>query len=155
MNTNGAAKDGLTAGGGMLRDHQGFHKANFFCFYGDGTNNSAKCSAILDGLNLCNTLGYRDIFIHSDSTLAISWCTKLAKPPWNILVWMRKICDLSEQLNVSFLYIYREGNKAADHLASLGLKHKSDGAANTITDKTPKPILLGDCLNLPNLRFKP
>ncbi|KAF5193181.1 Ribonuclease h domain [Thalictrum thalictroides] len=154
MNTDAAAKEGLTTGGGILRDHQGVHIANFFCFYGDGTNNSAECKAILDGRNLCNILRHKDIWIHSYSTLAISWCTKQAKPPWNLMVWIKRIWDLLETLNVGFLHIYRQGNKDADHLASLGLKHLTDGTANINSDKVLKPILSGDTLNLPNIRFR-
>ncbi|KAF5191361.1 Ribonuclease h domain [Thalictrum thalictroides] len=155
LNTDGAAMNGVSAGGGILRDHQGRHMANFFNFYGEGTNNQAECRAILDGLTICKTMDITDIqiHIHTDSRMAMQWCTRQLKPPWHLKVWLRRIWTISEGLQVVYKHIYREGNKAADHIASLGLKYLSDGVANPHLDRSLKAFITGDSLNIPNIRL--
>ncbi|KAF5182220.1 Ribonuclease h domain [Thalictrum thalictroides] len=93
LNTDGVAMNGVSAGGGILRNHQGRHLANFFHFYGEGTNNTAECRAILDGLTLGKSLDITNIqiHIHTDSKMALQSCTRQIKPPWHLMTWLRRI----------------------------------------------------------------
>ncbi|KAF5179844.1 hypothetical protein FRX31_030568 [Thalictrum thalictroides] len=64
LNTDGAASEGLAAGGGILRDKYGNHLLNFFSFYGDGSNNVAESRAILDGILTCKRQGFTKFIIY-------------------------------------------------------------------------------------------
>ncbi|KAF5180733.1 hypothetical protein FRX31_029662 [Thalictrum thalictroides] len=117
--------------------------ANFFSYYGNGTNNEAESRAIMEGISLCKSLGYHNILILTDSNLCFKWFYKLFKIPWPLRVWWKRIWDIAATCQVTVEHTYREGNKAADHLASLGIKHKGDGAANCHVDINFKQFLVG------------
>ncbi|KAF5203197.1 hypothetical protein FRX31_007220 [Thalictrum thalictroides] len=154
LNTDGAACNNHAAGGGIVRYRRGVHLANFFTYYGNGTNNEAESRAILEGISLCKSLGYCNILILTDSNLCFKWFSKVFKIPWPLRVWWKKIWDIAASCQVTIEHTYREGNYAADHLASLGIKHRGDGAANCQVDNKFKQILVGDSLNIPNIRFR-
>ncbi|KAF5197613.1 Ribonuclease h domain [Thalictrum thalictroides] len=154
LNTDGAACNNHAAGGGIVRDRHGVHLAIFFTYYGNGTNNEAESMAILEGISLCKSLGYCNILILTDSNLCFKWFYKVFKIPWPLRVWWKKIWDFATSCQVTIEHTYREGNYAADHLASLGIKHRGDGAANCQVDNKFKQILVGDRLNIPNIRFR-
>ncbi|KAF5184553.1 hypothetical protein FRX31_025861 [Thalictrum thalictroides] len=86
LNTDGAACNEVAAGGGIVRDSRGTHLANFFSYYGNGTNNEAESRAILDGITLCRKLGFSDILVLTDSLLCYKWFYKLFKIPWSISI---------------------------------------------------------------------
>lgn len=49
LKSNGAIKGGLTGGGGVIRLWLGEYIANYFSYYGQGTSNSAKTRALMEG----------------------------------------------------------------------------------------------------------
>ncbi|KAF5186005.1 hypothetical protein FRX31_024408 [Thalictrum thalictroides] len=91
LNTDGTWKDGLAAGGGVIRRGDGSHISNFFSFYGPGTNNLAESRAILDGIALCVLMGYTNIQLQTDSKLALGWLNRDLRIPWFLKVWWRHI----------------------------------------------------------------
>lgn len=60
LHMDGATKNDIASGGGLLKDHNGPNTANFFAFYSSCTNNLAESRTLLDGLKnqykvkLCN-----------------------------------------------------------------------------------------------------
>ncbi|KAF5202087.1 hypothetical protein FRX31_008326 [Thalictrum thalictroides] len=98
-------------------------------------------------------MGLTHVVIYTNSLLASQWFQKVIKPPWHLLAWWRKIHEEVHLDNFQIKHVYREGNRAVDHLARLGIKFKSDGAANCSTDKTLRQITLGDRLQIPNIRL--
>ncbi|KAF5201191.1 hypothetical protein FRX31_009221 [Thalictrum thalictroides] len=152
LNTDGASQEGEAAGGGVMRDHEGTHISNYFCFYGKGTNNWAETRAILDGLIFCDMLGFTRIQIQTDSKMALHWFNRSLEAPWHLKVWWQHIHSLSQKMQVSILHVYREGNNLADYLSKMGIKKKIKGAINVNIDARFKQISRGDKSQVPNIR---
>ncbi|KAF5176952.1 Ribonuclease h domain [Thalictrum thalictroides] len=108
------------AGGGILRNANGQHIANFFSFYGEGTNNVAETRALLDGLDMCQDLCIDKIQIRTDSTLVVKWFLNLIEVPWHLRTWWRKIQIQARFLDIKMVHVYREGNSLADYLSKQG-----------------------------------
>ncbi|KAL2505032.1 RNase H domain-containing protein [Abeliophyllum distichum] len=119
INTDGCVKDGVASGGGIIRDSSGQCIRAFFSFYGDCTILEAELRAILDGIILAQRLGLSVLWVESDSTLAIHCITK-GGGPWNIQATLRHIRHLLALDRDTITHIFREGNQAADLLASEG-----------------------------------
>ncbi|KAF5182656.1 hypothetical protein FRX31_027758 [Thalictrum thalictroides] len=153
LNTDGASQDGEAVGGGVMRDHEGAHLSNYFSYYGKGTNNLAETRAILDGLTYCEMLGYARIQIQTDSKMSLQWFNRSLETPWHLKVWWQLIHSLSQNMQVTILHVYREGNNSADHLSKVGIRKKSKGAININADSRLKQILMGDKAQIPNIRY--
>lgn len=63
LNMDGASRDNLASGGGIIRLSAGDHVVNFFNFFGEGSSNLAETRALLDGLELCKLQNDLDMHI--------------------------------------------------------------------------------------------
>ncbi|KAF5182399.1 hypothetical protein FRX31_028016 [Thalictrum thalictroides] len=154
LNSDGAAKCGLAAGGGIIRDVEGNHLSNYFSFYGKGTNNLVETRAILDGVALCAMLGYNRVYLQTDSKMALQWLNQTIPIPWHLRLWWRHYRNVTKNMTIMAIHVYREGNTPADHLSKQGLLHKCMGGINNQVDKTLKLALLSDKENIPYIRHK-
>lgn len=66
LNTDGSSRNGMAAGGGIIRDYKGSALVAFSTFYGPGTNTFAEARAPLFGLMLCYRLGYSKVAVESE-----------------------------------------------------------------------------------------
>ncbi|KAF5190667.1 hypothetical protein FRX31_019744 [Thalictrum thalictroides] len=153
LNTDGAAANDHASGGGTLRDRNAIEVANFFAYYGEGSNNLAETRAILDGIILSKSLGFRKIQIQTDSKLARNWFNSKNSIPFHLKRWWEIIHDECKDLVTECIHIYREANNVADYLAKTGLKHQSNGGVNRHNDQTYKKLIKGDAIGLPYLRY--
>ncbi|KAL2486409.1 Uncharacterized protein Adt_31165 [Abeliophyllum distichum] len=87
------------------------------------TYKQAELRAILDGIILAQRLGLSDLWVESDSTLAIHCITK-GGGPWHIQATIRHIRHLLVLDRDTITHIYREGNQVADLLASEGWERR-------------------------------
>ncbi|XP_043710209.1 uncharacterized protein LOC122659126 [Telopea speciosissima] len=100
--------------------------AGFASFYGDCSNDIVELRALRDGLKMCERLGYTEIQANSDSTATIMTVMKGRHGNWKGWYWMQEIQVLINRIKPKISFTYREGNRAADYLASLACEQKRD-----------------------------
>ena len=130
------------AGSGAMIKYDNFNESNHFdislCEYvGNTTNNVAEYKGLILGLKYLtenmkhlNNHELKYLTIKGDSMLVINHMTgkyKVKSP--NLLPLYNEAKELIQsiknqnmEMNIVFLYIPREENKEADHLANMGLK---------------------------------
>lgn len=59
--------------GGIIRDDSGRALAGFAHSYGVSTNTLAKGRALLDGLEMAQNLGIKNLLVESDSKVILGW----------------------------------------------------------------------------------
>ena len=85
LNTDGSSRNGMAAGGGIIRDYKGSALVAFSTFYGPGTNTFAEARAPLFGLMLCYRLGYSKVAVESEKKRIFdSICGGAV--PWTVLL---------------------------------------------------------------------
>ena len=84
LNFDGAAREGIEATGGVLRDANGEALIVYVGRVGEGSNNKAKVTALLWGLQLITKLQIREITIEGDSKLIIDMENGASQPGWGI-----------------------------------------------------------------------
>ncbi|XP_012855085.1 PREDICTED: uncharacterized protein LOC105974516 [Erythranthe guttata] len=122
LNVDGSSKEGLCAGGGIIRDGHGRLVAAFSSFYGHGSNNKGELSALLDGLQVCQALRLSNVIIESDSLIVVNAIHGRSSISWD-LTYM--LCQCSEMLpsGYSITHIVRQKNVVADRLAAWAYNH--------------------------------
>ena len=121
LNFDGAAKRGLGAARGVLRDKNGDVLLVYAGKVGNGSNNVAEAMALLWGLQLSRERQIMELTIEGDSKLVIDLVKGEAKLGWkirNIILDIKKI--LNEMKMAHLQHIYREGNQVADTVAAMG-----------------------------------
>lgn len=124
LNSDGACKsDGISGGGGVIRDHSGNVLLAYSHFYGKSNSLVAETRALLDGIKYLHTITNQPAILECDSQVLVRVITKEYKCPWSILSYVRRIWRATSQHD-KFAHTYREGNKVADSLASLACSSK-------------------------------
>lgn len=119
LNTDGSSRNGMAAGGGIIRDYKGSALVAFSTFYGPGTNTFAEARAPLFGLMLCYRLGYSKVAVESEKKEFLIASVE----PWTVPYMIRSFKTfLLPSMSIS--HIYREGNQSADTLATHGHFHQ-------------------------------
>ncbi|CAJ2663874.1 unnamed protein product, partial [Trifolium pratense] len=122
LNTDGASKgEGLSGCGGIIRDHQGNWCGGFAKFVGTGSVLIAELWGVLEGLKLVWRKGYRKVEVNIDSIsvvkMILNGMTSSALG-FSLVKSIGRLLD--EQWEVKISHSYRETNKCADALASMG-----------------------------------
>ncbi|KAF9597881.1 hypothetical protein IFM89_022093 [Coptis chinensis] len=111
--------------GGIIRDSNGEVQ---LAFTGSGGLRSVlfqELKAILCGLKGSLKIQSSRIQVASDSLRAVNILKGKESPPWQcakVTAAIKKL--LREFVSVSFVHVFRETNRAADHLASLATDHE-------------------------------
>ncbi|XP_017223083.1 uncharacterized protein LOC108199588 isoform X1 [Daucus carota subsp. sativus] len=150
FNTQVSHRNGVAAGSGVLRNHNGEHISNFYNNYGRVSINFAKSKAILDGLVVCKELGYDKILIQTDSALVTLWFHRqlTVTVPLDLQTMWNEIYKFQDALSVEILHVYKEGNKLADHLSRKGVLAEGMGSININLDERAKELLIGEKLGI-------
>ncbi|KAL2505093.1 Uncharacterized protein Adt_20714 [Abeliophyllum distichum] len=119
INTDGCINDGFVSSGSVIRDHTGCCIRAFFAGYGDIFILEAELRVILQGIELARRMGLVDLWIETDSTLAVH-CISRGGGPWVIQSILRRIRHLLSFDQDTIFYIFREENQVADSLAFEG-----------------------------------
>lgn len=122
-NTDGASRGnpGRSSIGVCLRDEYGDVQYAAGREINEGSNNEAEAEAMVEALRICRSLNYSNIWLQTDSLLLKNIIDGIWKPPWNIVEQVEEIRRLKERFNLRISYVFREGNKLADHLANYAL----------------------------------
>lgn len=77
LNVDGSCRANLGScgGGGILRDHKDSVRISFSKKLEASTNNGPKFRALISGVKLGKSLGFRHIHIESNSALVVGWIT--------------------------------------------------------------------------------
>jgi len=86
----------------------------------------AEATAVRDGIIAALEAGYRRLAVEGDNQVVISALQSRIKPPWQIASIIEDIKNLAKGgEDISFIHIYREGNRAADWIAKHGSSIRS------------------------------
>jgi ribonuclease HI len=122
LNTDGASKGkGLLGCGGIIRDHQGNWCGGFAKFVGTGSALIAELWGVLEGLKLAGRKGYRKVEVNIDSISVVKMIMHGGTSSalgFSLVKSIRRLLD--DRWDVKILHSYREANKCADALASMG-----------------------------------
>ncbi|KAL2498957.1 Uncharacterized protein Adt_24507 [Abeliophyllum distichum] len=119
INTDGCIRDGFASDGGIIRYHTGHCIRAFSASYGDIFILEAELRAILQGIELARRMGLVDLWIETDSTLAVH-CISRGGGSWVIQSMLRRIRHLLSFDRDTVSHIFREENQVADSLAFEG-----------------------------------
>ncbi|CAN1163947.1 Putative ribonuclease H protein At1g65750, partial [Linum perenne] len=123
LNTDGSVNPtvGKATTGGFLRDNNGRCRFSFTMNLGSCSITRAELRGAIWGLQLVWEAGYKQIILRMDSTSTISILTDKGNAEHQHeleVLAFRELC--SRNWRVKIEHTYREGNYAANHLASLG-----------------------------------
>ncbi|KAK1312826.1 hypothetical protein QJS10_CPA07g01406 [Acorus calamus] len=111
--------------GGVFRDHQATFLLGYSCITSHNTNTFAEFYGLFRGLSIwfeTFPLFHGSMWIESDSTLVVNTINGKALANNQVNPYATIILNLLGLLeNWKITHIFREGNRAADKMASLGL----------------------------------
>lgn len=127
VNTDGLSKKnpGLSACGGLFRDHRGLFLGGFAMFLGQHSAFFAEFMAVIFAIENAYSRGWHRLWIECDSlSLAVTQCLTNSHyaPPWQLHTRRLNCLDMLKVMEFHISHIYREGNKVADLLANMGLE---------------------------------
>jgi len=150
-NTDGAATSSNSACGGIFRDSNSNFLSCFAENLGCGTAYFAELSAVMKATEIASQHNWKNLWIESDSSLVVMAFSNDAMIPCCMRNRWLNCKKLLYQMNFVVSHIYREGNKCADKLASLGL----DISGVYIWTALPvflRDFFVHDRVGLPNFR---
>ncbi|KAK2404238.1 hypothetical protein QL285_053601 [Trifolium repens] len=118
---------GIAACAGIFRNNLGANLGCFAHYIGLANALYAEIMGIILAIECAVDRNWRQLWIKSDSKLAVSAFKKSSIIPWQLKNrWLNCMCKI-KNIQVIVSHVYREGNYVADMLANLGL---------TVTDFT-------------------
>ena len=126
VNFDGSKNSHSAAGGYVLRDWSGHLLLAGAFNLGATSILVAEATAMRNGLRTAIEAGFNNIHIEGDNKTLIQAVQQHIQPPWEIQVLVQDILYFLQKCNhVTVNHIFREGNRAADWLAKLGLSLSS------------------------------
>ncbi|OVA01778.1 Ribonuclease H domain [Macleaya cordata] len=120
INTDGSLNDGATGFGAIIRDEEGDALTAVVGSSVPKTITYHELQGLEAGLRLTASHNYRNVQVGTDSITVLSYFQQPIDPPWIAIPIMRRICKMIQNLkSFQIQHIYRQTNRAADHLASL------------------------------------
>jgi len=109
----------------------------------------AEATAMRNGIKVAVQSGFTNIQIENDNSILIQPVQGHIETPWKIHVLLQDIHCYSQSCNcVIVQHTFREGNRAANWLAKLGLTLKSTVVWHQISNTAFHCILIEDNLGL-------
>ena len=123
VNVDGSRNNdsGMIAAGGVLRNHGKNWLQGFVTNKGVGSIIEAELWGLYEGLLMAWNSGYKKVLVESDCLEVVQLMHKVTKPnhPCFSIIQSCKNLMLADW-DCSVNHVYREGNKLADGLASMG-----------------------------------
>lgn len=120
-NTDGAANTTTSSCGGIFRDSNANILSCFAENLGGGSAYHSELSAIMRATEIAFSRGWRNVWIETDSSLVVMAFNKDSMIPCGFRNRWRNCKHLLYKMNFLVTHVYREGNRCADKLASIGL----------------------------------
>ena len=124
---------GRAGGGGVLRDGAGRFLLAFSAFFGRCSSIQAEARALLVGISLCISRGYRRVHVEADSLILVQILKSAIRHPWSIDPEVRRLLQLSSHF-ASVSHCFREGNQVADCLSKVGCDAGCDRSYFQVAD---------------------
>ncbi|XP_042051501.1 uncharacterized protein LOC121796786 [Salvia splendens] len=142
LNVDGAFSLELkrAGGGGVVRDQEGKIVVAFSTGLERNSGLEAEVGAVLAGVILAKRHTSR-LLIESDADRVVRWLSTDQLDPAEVCSELRRIRKELQGLEWRMSHIYREGNKAADFLAGIGVLTEEK---REYTKSSP-PLVLGPC----------
>ncbi|PIN17586.1 hypothetical protein CDL12_09767 [Handroanthus impetiginosus] len=156
MNTDGAAKagTGVAGAGGILLDHTGTALFAFTYFIGSGSSLEAELTAIFRGLHLAIARGHTNLWLETDSQVALHLIHGTQQVSWKLLYLIEGIRQLMQHFQINASHIYREGNRPADNLANMACNTRQSLVLQSEEfSRELRSLIMFDKWNLPSFRF--
>ncbi|GKV05100.1 hypothetical protein SLEP1_g17144 [Rubroshorea leprosula] len=156
LNSDGSynAGDKSAGAGGLIRDSAGCWISGFTVNVGDASIFIAELWGLREGLRLCKSLGLSKIVADMDSLMAVSFIQEHRMPDNLSAAILVEIQSLMLEFEACLLqHTLREGNAAADFLASLGHSLPPGLRIWSSPPSGLRSILTGDQLGTCFLRF--
>lgn len=128
--------------GGVFRNFEGKWLLGFTKYYPTLTNLQAEVLAIKEGLQIASHRGYTHLIIESDSTAALSLLSENSNERMKLIVQDCRYL-MQTMVSVKLQHIFREGNRIADRLATMG--RISNNMQLQLMETAPKILI--DLLN--------
>lgn len=129
LNTDGAAKGsmGLAGGGVLIRDHCGTFISALTANFGRCTAFRAEVMALVHGLKLARNLQISHLMIQLDNMACVQALQSTSSGSGECAHLINFCRSLISEANweVKVEHVFREGNRAADLLANLGVTQLS------------------------------
>ncbi|CAN1824284.1 Putative ribonuclease H protein At1g65750 [Linum perenne] len=151
LNTDGSFnrnRQGATAGG-LLRDEHGRCLMAFTMNLGLCSITRAELRGAVEGIKRAWEAGYRKILLRLDSKAAISLLTGAKDTSHQHgmeVIEYRELCQRDWLIQIK--HTYREGNHAADFLASMGYDYPLGSHTISTTDSNLGYFLRYDCMGI-------
>ncbi|CAN1156116.1 Putative ribonuclease H protein At1g65750 [Linum perenne] len=123
INTDGAVeqRSGRAAAGGLIRNEQGHCIAAFSMNIGKCSITRAELRGAISGLKCAWDIGLRKVELQVDSSVVTKLFQEEGIPTHQHSMEVMDFQDLMRrEWDIKVRHVYREGNRAADFLASLG-----------------------------------
>ncbi|CAN1136187.1 Putative ribonuclease H protein At1g65750 [Linum perenne] len=148
----GSNRQGATAGG-LLRDDLGRCLLAFTINLGNCSITRAELTGAIEGLHQAWRAGYRRVLLQLDSKSAISLLTKTRDTSHQHGMEVLQFRELSDRdWVIKTKHTYREGNHAADLLASLGYGYPLGSHTILTTNSQLVYFLRYDCMGITEQR---
>ncbi|CAN1787029.1 Putative ribonuclease H protein At1g65750 [Linum perenne] len=141
------ATGGRTAAGGLLRNSHGRCLLAFTMNLGRCSITRAEIRGAIEGLNCMWDAGFRKVILQLDSKVAISLLTNITDSSHQHgleILQFKELCQREWLVEVK--HTYREGNHAADFLASIGYGYPFRSHIVSSSDSSLVYFLRYDCM---------
>ncbi|GAU35983.1 hypothetical protein TSUD_207870 [Trifolium subterraneum] len=150
FNTDGASRQGITAGcGGLLRNSSGHWLGGFSRHLGRCNAYLAELWGVFDGLTFAYDKGFKKIVLHVDSNVVVQ--TLQSDRDGSVVGW-RLIQEIQRLLvmdwEVRICHSYRESNACVDALANLGCDHEPGMRVYEQCPTSLSSLLLADVMGI-------
>ncbi|XP_020593151.1 uncharacterized protein LOC110033496 [Phalaenopsis equestris] len=150
INTDGSWNPISAGFGGVVRNDKG----NCIMFFSPSSATlalEAEAHAILMAVTIAASLNWYNLEIEIDSKLLFDILNSVKQEIWEISYYINCFKCFSSTISVTWKFIHRKGNRAANWAAQLGAT-----TSNVIVGTTPpsslKVQMNGDSLNAPYVR---
>ncbi|XP_057836004.2 uncharacterized protein LOC131046315 [Cryptomeria japonica] len=122
LNFDGAVHNNWQAGGGVIRDHQGFLIVAYAGSLRNHTINQVEGMAVLWEMKFAIAICIKQLEIEGDSNIIVEAFSGRSVAGWKVEVILRDVRMLLANLDsFTICHIYREGNAVADSMAAFGM----------------------------------
>ncbi|XP_020597120.1 uncharacterized protein LOC110036910, partial [Phalaenopsis equestris] len=139
LNIDGSFSSNKVGIGGVFSDQQSKCILYFKSLIKAEDSIEAKTVALYWALKMTVMNKWTHLQAEVDSSQLVNYMTGSSTPPWHIQQWIIIMQQLCKEIKLRFSFIYKEGNRPANFLATDG----ADSQMITVSTTPPSPL---DCL---------
>lgn len=147
LNTDGTFRNGLTAFGGLIRNHHGQLSKGFHCNFGTASSILAELWGFIHGLHLAKSLHITSLAVELVSKVVVNMIQKRSSHSAHLWPLLAEAFSLMEATywRYSIAHVFREANFSVDTLVDM---RRHGGFQCTVLDFPPACISLALDVNI-------